>query len=363
MARPVKVNVAVIDRRRILPAADRYLRQPPVTITATSSPRSTGGPHDYFSEGDYWWPDPANPSGPYVQRDGMSNPDNFNGHRQALMRLSVQMPALTAAWKITREKLYAAHAARHLQAWFVDPKTRMNPNLQYAQAIHGRTTGRGTGIIDTLHLVEVARAAAVLESSGALSDAAAVRQWFAAYLDWMRSSKNGRDERDAHNNHATCWVAQAAEFACYTGNTQVMDWCRDRFKTVLLPSQADPDGSFPLELRRTKPYSYSLFNMDVMGILCQTLSADLFRFALPDGRGMAKVMAFHMPFISDKSKWPHPPDVMYFDQWPVRYPTILFAGLALDRPAYIGLWKKLNPDPTVEEAIRNFPVRQPVLWV
>ena len=363
MARHVEVNVAVIDRHRVLTAAARYLRQPPVTITATSSPRSTGGPHDYFSEGDYWWPDPAHPSGPYVQRDGMSNPDNFDGHRQALMRLSVQMPALTAAWKITREKRYAAHAARHLQAWFVDPKTRMNPNLQYAQAIHGRTTGRGTGIIDTLHLVEVARAATVLESSGALSDAAAVRQWFAAYLDWMRSSKNGRDERDAHNNHATCWVAQAAEFARYTGNNQVMDWCRDRFKTVLLPSQVGPDGSFPLELRRTKPYSYSLFNMDVMGVLCQTLSPDLFRLALPDDRGMSLVMAFHIPYIADKSKWPHAPDVMYFDQWPVRYPTILFAGLALNRPAYIDLWKKLNPDPTVEEAVRNFPVRQPVLWV
>jgi hypothetical protein len=135
----------------------------------------------------------------------------------------------------------------------------------------------------------------------------------------------------------------------------------------LLPTQVAADGSFPLELKRTKPYSYSLFNMDVMGILCQTLltatGENVFRYTLADGRGMAKVMAFHVPYIADKSRWPYPPDVMYFDQWPVRNPTLLFAGLALEQPRYVEVWKKLNPDPVVEEVIRNLPVRQPVLWV
>ena len=48
----------------------------------------------------------------------------------------------TAAWKLTGDRQYSDHAAKHLRAWFVDPATRMNPNLQYAQAIHGRFTGR-----------------------------------------------------------------------------------------------------------------------------------------------------------------------------------------------------------------------------
>ena len=355
----VTVDVAAIDRQRILTKAAKYLEEAPVTVTSVSSPRSAGGKHDFFSEGDYWWPDAKNPEGPYIQRDGMTNPANFVAHREALMRLSVQMPALTAAWKITQDRRFADHALKHLRAWFIDPETRMNPNLQYAQAIHGRTTGRGTGIIDTLHLIEVARAASVLPVSGA-------KKWFAEYLDWMNTSKNGQEERDAKNNHATCWVAQAAEFARYAGNLAIMNWCRDRYRQVLLPGQVGADGSYPLELKRTKPYSYSLFNMEVMGILCQTLSTkqdNLFRFALPDGRGMARVMQFHAPYIADKSKWPYPADVMYFDEWPVRNPTILFAGIALDREDYVALWKKLNPDPTVAEAIRNFPVRQPVLWV
>src|SRR5213079_141506 len=162
-------DVAKFDRARVLKAANQYLSEKPITITASHSPRSAGGLHDFFSEADYWWPDPKDPGGPYIQRDGMSNPNNFVEHRRALMRLSLQVPALVAAWKLTKDKRYAAKSADHLRAWFIDERSRMNPNLQYAQAIHGITTGRGTGIIDTIHLVEVARATEVLKESSALS--------------------------------------------------------------------------------------------------------------------------------------------------------------------------------------------------
>jgi len=355
------LDIKAIDRARILNAANKYIGQAPVTITSAHSPRSTGGKHDYFSEGDYWWPDPKNPDGPYIQRDGMSNPDNFNTHRQAFMRLSVQMPALSAAWLITKQRRYAGHAAAHLRAWFVDQETRMNPNLQYAQAIHGRFTGRGTGIIDTIHLVEVIRAARVLEAGGVLPNAerAGLRRWLSAYLDWMTTSKNGIEERDAKNNHGTCWVMQVAEFARFTGNPKLTGFCRDRYKTVLVPNQIAPDGSFPQELRRTKPYGYSLFNLDAMATICQTLSTSSDNLFMD----MRKAMEFMYPFIADKKTWPHPPDVMYFKDWPVRQPSLLFAGLALGRPEYIALWRTLDPDPTVEEIIRNVPIRQPALWI
>src|SRR2546427_9284231 len=186
-----KFSVAAFDRARVLKAADQYLSEKPITVTASSSPRSAGGPHDFFSEADYWWPDPKDPNGPYIQRDGMSNPDNFVEHRRALMRLSVQVPALVAAWKLTRDARYAKHALLHLHAWFIDPYTRMNPHLQFAQAIHGRFTGRGTGIIDTIHLVEVARAIEVLEDSGATTarEQEAFKAWFTAYLRWMTTNK------------------------------------------------------------------------------------------------------------------------------------------------------------------------------
>jgi len=360
--------VADIDRQRILSAAAGYLRESPVPITASSSPRSAGGPHDYFSEADYWWPDAKNPSGPYLRRDGMSNPENFTAHRQALIRLSLQVPALAAAWKLTADKQYAAHAALHLRAWFLDPKTRMNPNLEYAQAIHGVTKGRGTGIIDTLHLVEVSRAIPFIQTSGQLSsgEAAGVKRWFQDYLDWMTRSKNGVEEREAKNNHGTCWVVQVAAFASYTGDLELLGFCRDRYKQVLVGQQIGADGRFPLELARTKPYGYCLFNLDALATACQILSTsddNLFAYRLPDGRGFARAMEFMFPFVANKNTWPFPHDVEYWNDWPVRQPSLLFSGIGLSKPEYIKLWRKLNPDPNVDEIIRNYPVRQPLLWM
>jgi hypothetical protein len=361
-------NVASLDRARVLKAANQYLNEPPVTITASKSPRSAGGLHDFFSEGDYWWPDPQNPNGPYIQRDGMSNPNNFVDHRRYLMRLSVQVPALVAAWKLTKDPRYVSHAAKHLRAWFVDEQTRMNPNLQYAQAIHGRVTGRGIGIIDTIHLVEVARSIEVLKDSPALTmtELGALIKWFTDYLQWMTTSKNGIEEREAKNNHGTCWVMQVAAFAQLTGDQELLAYCRNRFKTVLVLNQIAADGSFPEELRRTKPYGYSLFNLDALTTICQILSTsqdNLWTFSLPDGRGVAKAMGYMYPYMKDKKTWPLKPDVMYDAEWPMRHSSLLFAGRALRRPEYIELWKKLPADSAVDEVVRNFFIRQPVLWV
>jgi len=366
-AQPSSLNVAKFDRARILRAANQYLSEKPMTITASKSPRSAGGLHDFFSEGDYWWPDPNNPSGPYIQRDGMTNRDNFTDHRKYLMRLSVQVPALVAAWKLTEDPRYSKHVARHLRAWFIDEATRMNPNLEYAQAIQGRFTGRGIGIIDTIHLVEVARAIEVLQSAKGLSpgDLKAVKLWFADYLIWMTTSKNGLEEREAKNNHGTCWVMQVAAFAKLTGNQQLLDYCRGRFKTVLVPNQIASDGSFPHELRRTKPYGYSLFNLDAMTTVAQILSTpedNLWNFALPDGRGIVRAMEYMSPYIKDKKRWPLKPDAMYDAEWPMRHSSLLFAGRAFGNAEYISLWKTLKADSKVEEVIRNFFIRQPVLW-
>jgi hypothetical protein len=368
-------DLASIEQTRVMAAANRLLGEEPITITASQSPRSAGGPHDYFSEGDYWWPDPQNPDGPYVQRDGMSNPDNFDAHRQALIRLSLQVPALTAAWVLTQDRRYGEHALRHLRAWFLDSATLMNPNLQYAQAIKGRVTGRGTGIIDTIHLLEVVQSIPVLiERQARLAmrrDADGLKDWFSRYLTWMTTHEYGIAERDAKNNHATCWAMQVAAFARFTGNSQLTDYCIDRYKTVLLPNQMAKNGSFPEELRRTKPYGYSLFNLDAMSTLVQILTNrddkrredNLWTFTLPDGRTIGKAVAYMAPFIKNKKRWPLKPDVMYFDQWPMRHPSLLFAGIALRKPEYLDIWRKLPADSDVEEVNRNFFIRQPLLWV
>jgi len=354
--------LARLERPRVVAAAERYLREAPVTITAFPAPKSAGGPHDFSSDGDYWWPDPRSPDSPYVRRDGETNPHNFVAHRDAMRRLSQIVPALVAAYVLTRDERYARQAAAHLRAWFVDEGTRMNPSLLYAQAIHGRATGRGTGLIDTIHLVEVARAAWVLERMGYNNPALpGATQWFRQYLDWLTTHAYGNDERTSGNNHAAALALQVAEFAHLVGDTAQLSRMRRFFEDTLVAGQMAADGGFPRELARTKPYGYSLFQLDVMATLAWIL--DDWTFTTSDGRGMRRALAFMYPFIKAKRTWPKPPDVMYFGQWPVRHPALLFGGVALHESRYLDLWKTLDPDPTVDEVIRNYPIRQPLLWL
>jgi hypothetical protein len=243
----------------------------------------------------------------------------------------------------------------------------MNTNLEYAQGVHGVATGRNFGIIDTLHLVEVARAASVV-APVALNpnEQAALKTWFAEYLHWLDTSQKGIAERDTLNNHAVCWALQAAEFARLVNDSVTRAEVRTRYRQTFLPNQMAPDGSFPRELARTKPYSYSIFNFDVLTSLCQSLQGDgedLFAFTVPDGRGACKAAAFLYPYLKDKSAWPYQKDVEHFESLPARSPGLLFTGLACNQQNYLDLWKQLNPDPTDPEIIRNYPIRQPLLWV
>lgn len=355
-------------RPYVLKEAAWALRQMPVTVTASTSPRSAGGPHDFFSEGDYWWPDPQNPTGPYIQKDGLTNPDNFTAHRLAMIRFSRIIGALASAYKLTGDEKYVRYALLHLRAWFTDPQTLMNPSLLYAQAISGKFTGRGIGIIDTIQLMEVAQGVLVMQAAKSFGkdDLAGIKSWFVQYLTWLTTHPNAREEMNAANNHGTCWTMQVAAFARLTANQELLALCRIRYQTVHLPTQMAPDGSFPLETKRTKPYGYSLFNLDAMTMLCQILStptANLWAYQTPDGRSIRRGIEFLYPFVQNKNAWPFPKDVMYWENWPVAQPFLVFGAVQFQNTAWLGTWQKLNHAPEVPEVVRNLPVRNPIIWL
>ena len=153
-AAPADSAIATHERPRILAAAERALNATPLTITSFPAKLSEGGRNDFYSNGDYWWPDPTKPNGlPYLRRDGQTNPENFGAHRNALNTFRDQVAALAAAYRLTHEEKYAAHAVRFLDTFLLDPSTRMNPHLKFAQAIPGRNPGRGIGIIPILLVI------------------------------------------------------------------------------------------------------------------------------------------------------------------------------------------------------------------
>jgi hypothetical protein len=356
------------EEDRVLKLAEQYQKLVPVTVSASASSRSAGGKNDFYSEGDYWWPNPEDPNGPYIRRDGLTNPDNFTAHREAMIRFSQISGALTSAYLVSGKEEYAAALIPHLRAWFIEADTRMNPNLLYGQAIKGVVTGRGIGIIDTIHLMEVAKAVQAIESSTSLApdDLKKIKGWFSEYLDWIYTHPYGIAERDNGNNHSICWAMQAAVFADLVGNQEVLAFCRNMYKETLLPDQMAENGSFPLELARTKPYGYSLFTLDAMTAICQVISTqteNLFEFTSKNGRSIELGISFLAPFVQNKSLWSYPKDVMYWEEWPVRHPFLLFGGLAFDESEYLTLWKKLDGNFDNPEVVRNMPVRFPLLWV
>ncbi len=363
-----KKEVIATLKTQVLTEAAWAMQQKPITVTAESSDRSAGGKNDFYSEGDYWWPNPANLSGPYIQKDGLTNPQNFVAHRLAMIRFSQIIGALASAYQLTHDDKYVIQAVKHIDAWFINPSTLMNPNLLYAQAIKGVATGRGIGIIDTIQLMEVVQGLIAMEKSKSLpkETVEGAKKWFSSYLSWLTTHKYGVDEMNAKNNHGTCWVMQVACFAKFTENIALLDFCRKRFKEVLLPQQMDKDGSLPLELKRTKPYGYSIFNLDAFVTICQLLSTpkdNLWNYQTTEGLGIKNGVSFLYPFLANKEKWPYAKDVMHWENWPVAQPSLLFAAIAYHQKDYLNTWKKAEHQPKNEEVIRNLPVRHPLIWL
>jgi hypothetical protein len=366
------VTVAKIDRARILRLATRAMELKPLAITDHIATNSAGGPHDFFSQADYAWPNPTNKTGlPYIGRDGESNPNVFTYHRMAMRNMKDAVAALAAAYALTGDDKYPRKAAEFIRVFFIDPKTRMNPNLQYAQAVLGSSTGEPYGIIDTLHLAELAVAVPFLEKSPAFPPEvdAGLKQWFTDYSHWIMTSKPGIKEMDNANNHSIACFVQLAAFAKYTGDQQVLEMCRNRFKDVLFPNQMTNNGSFPRELKRTKPYGYSIFQADNLSTLCVLLSTtndDFWKFTLHDGRSPRNAVDFIYPYLANKNKWladGRGKDVMHWENWPARQPCLLFAYAEFGDARYFDLWKKLNADPMDLEIRRNMAITQPLLWI
>ncbi|HEX4262812.1 MAG TPA: alginate lyase family protein [Verrucomicrobiae bacterium] len=365
-------TVAKIDRARILKLADQALTLKPPAITDHLATNSAGGPHDFFSQADYGWPNPAHQGGlPYTERDGQTNPDNFEYHRMAMRHMKDAVAALAAAYACTGDDKYVRKASEFLRVFFLDEKTKMNPNLNYAQAVLGGATGRSYGIIDTLHLAELPVAIRFMEKSPAFDPAmdAGLKKWFTDYIHWMTTAENGVKEMNAANNHSIAFFVQLASFAIFANDQKTVALCRDRFKEVLLPKQMAADGSFPFELKRTKPYGYSIFQADNVAILCVLLSTptdDFWKFKLPDGSTPLKSTEFIYPYVTDKQKWladGRGKDVAHWDNWPAREPCLLFAYAETSDAKYFDLWQKLDPDPSDLEIRRNIAVTQPLLWI
>ncbi len=290
--------------------AQQALGEGPFSIVNKAVTPPGGDKHDYMSQAPYFWPDPKSPNGlPYLRRDGERNPEiNKITDHHSLDQIEATTETLALAYYFKGDEAYATKAVELLCAFFLDPGTRMNPNLEYAQFIPGVNTGRGIGLIETRGLTRIVDAIGLLAGSKALTndEERVLRNWFGQFLQWMLDSKNGREEAAAKNNHGTYYDLQVVSYALFVGRKDLAKQVLEQAREKRIATQIEPDGRQPLELARTKAWSYSNGNLDglmELATLGERVGVDLWNFQTRDGRSIRKALDFLTPIAVGDKKW------------------------------------------------------------
>lgn len=332
----------------VIKKANGYLELSPLTVMQKSFTPSSGSKHDYMSLGPYWWPNPAKPDGlPYIRKDGLRNPEIKKiTDRLYLGELEQRCKFLALAYYFTGDEKYATQARTFLNAWFINPETKMNPNLNYGQAIPGLNEGRGIGIIESRLMVNILDWVFLLTPSEGFksNELPKLKSWFNDYLTWLLTSKNGLDEAQSKNNHGTFYELQVATFAAFVNNDEALNDAFIRLNSRMA-EQFEPNGQQPLELERTNALSYSVMNLNgwfALSMLADKYNQDLFHKTNMAGAGLQKALNWLIPFVFNEQEFKFQ-QIGNFDKNDF-YPLLLIANQQYSESIYQRYIKKYTPD-------------------
>lgn len=298
----------------IIRKAEAALAKGPYSVTDKPNILPGASKNDYASIGPYWWPNPDTDDGlPYYRRDGelnqARNGPGFDKNR--MFSMGDDLEALSVAYYLTSDERFAEQSAKLLRTWFLNPETRMNPNMNFAQGIPGRVNGRAEGIIEVSDLSTIIESIGLLSPSSALTgkDHAGIRQWYADFVQWMQVSENGKGASAKANNHSIFYDFYLAHFSLYAGLDSITTQTIEAFPAKRLAKQMDAKGRFPEELDRTRSWHYSNYLLGGaarLATIAECMDHDLWNTQLKDGRTLVTGFAYLNQYSDDLVTWPYP---------------------------------------------------------
>lgn len=328
---------------------DTLLNMKPLSVTQKSFVPPSGDPHDFVSMGTYWWPDSSKPGGvPYIRKDGNTNPEIWTIPDNVDQKKVISaVEKLAIAYGITKDEKYSRKAAQLLRAWFIDEKTKMNPNLNFGQFIKGVNNGRSSGIIDTYVYYIVCNVMGILETSPEWKkeEDAKLKEWFREYQRWLTTTKLGLGEKAAENNHGTWYDVQVVSIALLINDMEYAKEILRQALTVRLAKQIGEDGGQEMELERTKSWTYSVFNLRslyVLARLAENAGVDFWHYGDGSKPLLQKALDFLLPSAVNPGKWKY--EQLESIKPAGLYPLILIAAEKYDRETYSGWLQKIFGD-------------------
>ncbi len=297
--------------KRVMQIANAAVRRTTdYTVVNKNVKTPSGDPHDFFTLAPYYWPDPKKPDGlPYIHKDGQTNPEisKYKSH-SALANLCRDVQALGIAYNVTDDEKYAVRAAKLTRAWFFDEKTKMNPNLRFAQHVPGRTDGRGIGLIDVYFFIDLIDGIQLIENSTSWSqtDMVSLKSWFGEFLGWMLASPQGKEAAEQKNNIGTFYDMQVVAYALFAGRNDIAKKTINSSVKKRIDEQFEIDGEQPLEVRRTRGWNYAVKNLQGWFYLCMLadkVNIDLWNYSTPSGKSVRKAFDWMVPYAEGRKKW------------------------------------------------------------
>lgn len=289
-------------KNELINEADKVMsKKEAYSVTFKTQTPPSGSKNDYYSLARYYWPNKNKRSNSsYVYRDGVVNPEiNSIPDHDMLANISSDVYTLGLAYYFSGEEKYVTKINSLIKVFFVDARTKMNPNLKFAQLIKGSNKNSNVtiGAVSFVNLIDGLQLVSNSKSVDSQSFRS-VRGWFGQFANWIVNQKSLDKERYANNNTGIYYTVQVTTYSMFSGNQEYAKTFFSAQSKRIIKEQIDSEGKLVNELKRAKPWDYVSYTVSALSDL-HSLSN---RLSIPV-QGIDKVFDWLKPYANGKVQW------------------------------------------------------------